>query len=92
MISLTGVCVGNSRRIGVVEDVVAQRPDRVDHDGTNAADDDGPEEGGLLDSCPAAVAEWCRPEVRCGRHIAAETISESESKSVEEVMRTQLDV
>lgn len=63
----TGVGDGNRRRINVAK-VVSDRRHDGHGDGTGGADNDGPEEGGTLAGCPAAVLEGGRPEERSGRH------------------------
>lgn len=58
---------GNRRRINVAK-VVSDRRHDGHGDGTGGADNDGPEEGGTLAGCPAAVLEGGRPEEGSGRH------------------------
>ena len=63
----TGVGHGNRGRIDVAK-VVSDRRHNGHGNGTSSADDDGPEEGGTLAGCPAAVLEGSLPEERSGRH------------------------
>lgn len=67
----TGACrtgIGRRDRRGIkVAQAETNRSHDGDHDGTGGADDDGPEEGGLLAGRPGAVLEGGGPEVRC-RH------------------------
>jgi hypothetical protein len=63
----TGVGHGNRGRIDVAK-VVSDRRHNRHGNGTSSADDDGPEEGGTLAGCPAAVLEGGLPEEGRGRH------------------------
>jgi hypothetical protein len=57
----TGICEGNWRRVEVAERSPDWRHDNHG-DGTEGADDDGPEVGGLLARRPAQVAHGAGPE------------------------------
>lgn len=52
----TGIGDGNRRRVDIAEHVADGRDDGH-QDRTGGSDDDGPEEGGTLAGCPAAVLE-----------------------------------
>lgn len=59
----TRVCHGDRRRPLVAEGLQGGR-DGKEHQGAGAADDAGPEEGGLLARGPAPVPEGTGPELR----------------------------
>lgn len=63
----TGIGDGNGRSIDIAK-VVSDRRNNWHGDGACCADNDGPEEGGTLAGCPAAVLEGSLPEERSGRH------------------------
>lgn len=52
----TGIGDGNRRRVDIAQHVADGRNDG-NQDRTGGTDDDGPEEGGTLAGCPAAVLE-----------------------------------
>lgn len=57
----TGISDGDGRRVDVAEHV-ADRRNNGHESRAGCADDDGPEVGGTLASCPGAVLEGLRPE------------------------------
>jgi hypothetical protein len=62
---LTRVCQRNLRTRAVAEAGAHGRDDES-HDGADAADDDGPEDGGLVASSPLDVETRGRPELYGG--------------------------
>jgi len=62
-----GIGDGNGRSVDIAK-VVSDRRNNWHGDGACCADDDGPEEGGTLAGCPAAVLEGSLPEEGSGRH------------------------